>query len=72
MDGADIGKASARAHNGKRSSRISPEEEKAGRLFGDVLVLLLFGVEIVKYGFTAVDFVNHVIDYAYCVVSGST
>ena len=59
MEGTNIGKASSRTYNSKRSSRFSPEKEEAGRLFSGVLLLLLFGVKIVEYGFAVVGFVSY-------------
>ena len=65
MQGADVRKSAAGADNGKRCSRLSPEEEYPGIFFGGITLLLLFGVEIVKYGFAVIDFVNHVVQRAH-------
>ena len=65
MEGADIGKASSRTHNGKRSSWISSKKEETGKFFAGVLLLLRVGVEIVEDGLAVADFVNHVVDCAH-------
>src|SRR4030042_2604571 len=62
MNRTDIGKATARTHDGKRSSGLALKEEKAGVPFRWVFLLLPLRVEVVEDNLSFGHLVNHVID----------
>ena len=62
MNRADIGKATARTHDGERSPGLALKEEKARVPFRWVFLLLPLCVEFVEDGLSFSHLINHVID----------
>src|SRR4030042_1107317 len=64
MKRTNIGKTSSGTNNCKGSIRITPVEKQPGILFARVILLLLIGIEIVKYCLAIVYFVYHMVNCA--------
>ncbi len=62
MNRTDIGKATARTHDGKRNPGLPLKEEKTGVPFRWVFLLLPLCVDVVEDNLSIGHLVNHVID----------
>ena len=67
MQGTNIRKSSAGAHNGKRASRLSSIEKEAGIIFSGIVPFLLFSVKVIEDFLALRHFVNQGIERVYYI-----